>query len=216
MTPEGWVIDQQGDFITNSSAILMGLGREEAALLPLGGAGELLGGHKGYGLATMVEILSASLQSGSFLWALTGLDEKGNHKPFDLGHFFMAVDIEAYVPLDEFKRTTGEILRQLRSSRKMPGQPRIYTAGEKEYENEQRVQAQGVPVVPNLQRDIKIIQQELGLTGYDFPFKASPTKQRTLLSLASAVVILIRLTSVRIRRMDGMICSADPNWVIIW
>jgi L-2-hydroxycarboxylate dehydrogenase (NAD+) len=148
----------------------MGLGREEAALLPLGGAGELLGGHKGYGLATMVEILSASLQSGSFLWALTGLDEKGNHKPFDLGHFFMAVDIEAYVPLDEFKRTTGEILRQLRSSRKMPGQPRIYTAGEKEYENEQRVQAQGVPVVPNLQRDIKIIQQELGLTGYDFPF----------------------------------------------
>jgi LDH2 family malate/lactate/ureidoglycolate dehydrogenase len=169
-TPEGWVINQQGNFLTDSSAILMGLGREEAALLPLGGAGEMLGGHKGYGLATMVEILSASLQSGSFLWALTGLDEKGSHKPFDLGHFFMAVDIETFVPLDEFKRTTGEILRQLRSSRKMPGQPRIYTAGEKEFENEQRVRVQGVPVVPNLQHDMKIIQQELELSGYLFPF----------------------------------------------
>jgi L-2-hydroxycarboxylate dehydrogenase (NAD+) len=169
-TPEGWVIDQSGQFVTDSEGILKGLTQDKNSLLPLGGAGELLGGHKGYGLATMVEILSASLQSGVFLSALTGIDPQGKPTNFKVGHFFMAINIESFVDLDEFKKTTGTILRELRQSKKAPGQDRIYTAGEKEFENEIRVQATGIPIIPNLQKDIKMIQNELGLTQYVFPF----------------------------------------------
>jgi L-2-hydroxycarboxylate dehydrogenase (NAD+) len=170
MAHEGWVVDQQGKFITDPNVVLAGLGKDTAALLPLGGAGEELGGHKGYGLASMVEILSASLQGGAFLHGLMGFDEHGNRQPFKIGHFFMAINIESFTSLNEFKKTTGTILRELRNSQKAPGHERIYTAGEKEYEMEKYVREHGVPVIPNLQRDIKVIQQELKLTRYEFPF----------------------------------------------
>jgi len=169
-SPEGWVINKAGKFLTDPKEVLVGLGRDEAALLPLGGAGELLGGHKGYDLATIVEIFSASLQSGAFLQGLTGFDPQGNRQPFKVGHFFMAINIEAFVDISEFKRTTGNILRDLRNSHRAPGQKRIYTAGEKEYEMEKYIQKNGVKVVPNLQKEIKTMQQELGLSQYTFDF----------------------------------------------
>jgi LDH2 family malate/lactate/ureidoglycolate dehydrogenase len=58
----------------------------------------------------------------------------------------------------------------LRASHKAPGQERIYTAGEKEWEMEKRIRVEGVPVNPNLQKNLKIMQKELGLAQYDFPF----------------------------------------------
>lgn len=85
--PEGWVIDQEGKFVTDPAQILKNFDASTNALLPLGGAGELLGGHKGYGLATMVEILSASLQTGAFLYGLSGADASGNRIPYTVGHF---------------------------------------------------------------------------------------------------------------------------------
>jgi len=169
-TPEGWVIDQQGEPATDTVAILKGLEKDQFALLPLGGLGELLGGHKGYGLATMVEILCASLQDGAYLQDLKGFDEQGQRRPFMLGHFFLALDIEHFIPLERFKAITGDIVRRLRTSTKAPGQARIYTAGEKEWEMEKVVRERGVPVNAALQRNIKTMQQELGLTGYEFPF----------------------------------------------
>jgi L-2-hydroxycarboxylate dehydrogenase (NAD+) len=170
IAPEGWVIDQRSNPITDPHEVLVGLGQDTAALLPLGGAGELLAGYKGYGLATIVEIFSASLQTGAFLHGLTGLDEKGNHQPFKVGHFFMAINIEAFVDINEFKTTTGAILRELRASTRAPGCNRIYTAGEKEFEMEKYVQENGVLIVPVLQNEMKIMQRELGLARYNFPF----------------------------------------------
>jgi len=57
----------------------------------------------------------------------------GKKVPYRIGHFFIVMDINAFTDPEDFKKTTGNILRELRASRKMPGQPRIYTAGEKEY-----------------------------------------------------------------------------------
>jgi len=168
--PKGWIIDQDNQPLTDAKEILAGLTRGTAALLPLGGEGEQLGGHKGYGLATMVEVLSASLQTGSFLSGLTGISADGKPQPFRVGHFFMAINIEAFTTLEDFKSTTGQILRELRSSHKAPGHARIYTAGEKEYENEKIARAKGVPVVPNLQKDLIFLKKELGLDIYQFPF----------------------------------------------
>ncbi|HVN54021.1 MAG TPA: Ldh family oxidoreductase [Anaerolineaceae bacterium] len=166
----GWVINQVGQPATDADEILKGLNKDTHSLLPIGGYGEQFGGHKGYGLSTVVEILSASLQMGLFLHNLMGIDENGKARPHRIGHFFMAVNIENFLPLAEFRKTTGEILRELRSSRKAPGEKRIYTANEKEYENEFRVRREGVPIIADLQKDLIYLRNEAGLFQYQFPF----------------------------------------------
>ena len=166
----GWAVNLDGSPALDPEDVLAKLEDGKAALLPLGGAGETLGGHKGYGLAVMVEVMSSALQGGAFMYGLIGFDEHGGRRPYRVGHFFMAVDIEHFLPLDEFKKTTGAIMRQLRAAPRVPGEERIYTAGEKEAESERRVRAAGMPIVPNLQKEIKLIQSELGLHEYAFPF----------------------------------------------
>jgi L-2-hydroxycarboxylate dehydrogenase (NAD+) len=78
----------------------------------------------------------------------------------------MAMNIESFCALEDFKKTTGSILRELRAATLQPGCERIYTAGEKEFENERRVRQQGVVVVPNLLKDIRVIIEELGMEEY--------------------------------------------------
>ena len=84
-TPAGTVIGRDGSALTDSEYILKALTEGEAALAPLGGIGEELAGYKGYGYATVVEILSAALQGGSFLKALSGLSAGGERQPYHLG-----------------------------------------------------------------------------------------------------------------------------------
>lgn len=169
--PSGWVIDEEGHTRTDTHQILEDLVLGKAALTPLGGIGEELSGYKGYGYATIVEILSAALQGGQFLKALSGVDERGNKKPFGLGHFFIAIDVEAFIELDAFKKISGDILRELRNSKKMPGQERIYTAGEKEYLAYLERKSKGAPVNNALQQQIIQLKKELHLSQYTFSFE---------------------------------------------
>jgi LDH2 family malate/lactate/ureidoglycolate dehydrogenase len=167
---EGWIIDAEGNPLTDADRILKDLGVATAALLPLGGAGELMAGYKGYDLATMVEILSASLCGGKFLKDLLGFAEDGSPRPYMLGHFFLAINSEHFIPLDVSRRVTGHIMRALQNARKAPGQERIYVAGEKEHESEKRIRKQGVPVNPNLRRELQTMRDELNISGYEAYF----------------------------------------------
>ncbi len=169
-TPKGMVIGENGEAMTDSPQILKDLVSGKAALAPLGGIGEELGGYKGYGYATVIEVLSAALQAGSFLKMLTGIDVEGKKVPYRLGHFFIVIDPEAFLGLDSFKKTCGDILRQLRASKKAPGQERIYTAGEKEYHAWLERKDKGVPVGESVQKEIIEIRDKLGLP-YMFPFE---------------------------------------------
>ena len=169
-TPEGTVISENGEALTDSARILKDLVAGTAAFTPLGGIGEELAGYKGYGYATVVEILSAALSGGQFMKALSGVDENGKPKMYGLGHFFFVVDPEAFVGREEFKKTAGEICRALRASKKAPGESRIYTAGEKEYDIWQFRKDKGVPVGEGVQKDLTAIRDELGLD-YHFPFE---------------------------------------------
>ena len=165
--PAGWVIDNQGRPVTDPGQILEDLGRAQAALLPLGGAGELFAGYKGYGLATIVEILSASLSGGAFMKDLLGFAPDGSRRPFMLGHFFLAIDIQHFIPLEVSKRITGQIMRDLQAAQKVPDQERIYVAGEKEHEKEAIILEQGIPVNDNLRLELQTMRDELGIAGYD-------------------------------------------------
>jgi L-2-hydroxycarboxylate dehydrogenase (NAD+) len=164
---DGWVIGEDGNPMSDASEILDQLMQKKAALLPLGGSSEETGGHKGYGLSTIVEILSSSLQSGAFLFALSGFDAQGEETRFRVGHFFFAMNIENFLPIEDFKINIGGLLRDLRSVRKFPGKKRIFTAGEKEYEIEKIIRKQGVLINPNLLADLNYIDKLLELGEFE-------------------------------------------------
>ena len=168
-TPVGMVIGNDGLPKTDSDQILVDLTQGKAALAPLGGIGEELAGYKGYGYATVVEVLSAALQAGSFLKMLTGLDTEGNKKPYNLGHFFIAIDTEAFMGSESFKKTTGDILRQLRNSKLAPGENKIYTAGEKEYLSYLERKDKGIPLNKSVQEDFKKVIEMFNLD-IELPF----------------------------------------------
>ncbi|MCR5515921.1 MAG: Ldh family oxidoreductase [Lachnospira sp.] len=169
-TPAGMVIGKDGEAKTNSSEILVDLTKGEAALAPLGGIGEELAGYKGYGYATIVEILSAALASGNFLKALSGIDANGNKGPYHLGHFFIVINPDFFCGAEDFKKITTEILKELRASKKAPGQDRIYTAGEKEWLVWQERKEKGVPVGEAVQKEFIEIRDKYNLP-YTFPFE---------------------------------------------
>jgi len=164
---DGWVIDANGKSLTEPGTILDLLLKKKAALLPLGGINENSGSHKGYCLSTIVEILSSSLQSGAFLFGLSGYDEQGTETRFRVGHFFQAISIESFVEIDVFKENIGNLLRELRSVSKLPGQSRIFTAGEKEHENQLIIQKEGIPINPNLYADLKYIDDLLDIKKFN-------------------------------------------------
>jgi LDH2 family malate/lactate/ureidoglycolate dehydrogenase len=146
------------------------MNKDAAALLAIGGMGELLGGHKGYGLAAVVEVFSAAFQNGAFLSALHDTDAQGKTHPLQIGHFFLAIDVEHFLPLATFQGIVGNIMRELRASEKAPEQERIYTAGEKAYTNSLRVQAEGVEIAPGVQRALLRLREELQLEDFDLGF----------------------------------------------
>ena len=137
--------------------------------MPLGGLGEETAGFKGYGYATFVEILSAALQDGRYLKQLLGVED-GKPAPYRLGHFFLAIDIEHFVPLAVFRGIAGNITRALRGSEKAPGAERIYTAWEKEHERFLERSRAGVPLEPSVQAEMTAMRTELGLRGHSFPW----------------------------------------------
>jgi L-2-hydroxycarboxylate dehydrogenase (NAD+) len=167
--PQNTVINDKGEFITDPNQILLNMLQKKAALLPLGGKGEDTAGYKGYGYATIVELLSAALQDGIFLRDTIGIEENGQ-KRLKVGHFFLAINTEAFIGTEQFKKTAGNIMRGLRSAKLDPKEEKIYTAGEKEYLAENHRKKSGIPLNKSLQNDIKIMQEELGLMKYKFNF----------------------------------------------
>ena len=169
--PPGLVIGRDGQTKTDPEQILKELVSGAAALTPLGGIGEETGGHKGYGFATVVELLSAALQQGAFLHQLSGVNDDGSCRPYALGHFFLAIDIEHFGDLAAFQRTAGDILRALRASQKAPDAERIYTCGEKEHLAWLDRTEHGLLLDKTLRQQLITMRDEQGLTRHRFPFE---------------------------------------------
>lgn len=161
--PDGWVIGEDGKYRHDTKQVLVDLTKDLAALTPLGGLGEDLGGYKGYGNTLTVEILSTCLSQANFMKSLIGIDAAGKKCPIELGHSFMAIKIENFVDLDVFKKQIGDILRQLRASKKAPGAKRIYTPGEKEYETWLYRKDKGVPFNGPLKANFRDVKNKLGM-----------------------------------------------------
>ena len=94
----------------------------------LGGAGEELGGHKGYGLGLFVDVLCAGMSLGA--WSRDTFSANGA----GITHFFGAIRTDLFGDPSEIAAHVESILKQVRESAKAQGQDRIYIHGEKEAE----------------------------------------------------------------------------------
>ena len=134
----GWAIDAEGHPTTSAAEALKG------ALLPLGGFGVDNGGHKGYGLGLLVDILCGVLSGGAFGNTLP-LPSSGP-MPGSISHWFGAFRVDGFRDVDAFKADMDKELRAFKDSAKVPGQERIYVAGEIEFEKTAYNREHGVPV----------------------------------------------------------------------
>ena len=168
----GTVIDLDGNPVEGDSGEALKMIRQgTAALTTLGGIGEALGGYKGYGFALFVEFLSSILQDGMYGKDLDGKDADGNIRPYHLGHFFIAIDTDHFLGEEIARKKAGDIIRSMRASKKAPGEERIYTAGEKEYEIWMQRKDSGVPINESVQAEMNKVRDDLGLD-YKFPWEA--------------------------------------------
>ncbi len=168
----GTVIDLDGNPVEGDAGVALKKIRQgTAALTTLGGIGEALGGYKGYGFALFVEFLSSILQDGAYGKDLDGKDAEGNIRPYQLGHFFVAIDTEHFMGEEIARKKAGDILRSMRASKKAPGEDRIYTAGEKEYDIWMQRKDSGVPINESVQAEMNKVRDDLGLIQYTFPWE---------------------------------------------
>lgn len=162
--PLGWAIDSDGELTSDSHRALKELkSRAGAALLPLGGAGELFGGHKGYGLGVWVDIFSGLLSGAAFATLTYPAAADGKPLPANLGHFFGAWRIDSFRPVAEFKAEMDNLQRILRETPKAPGEGRIYIQGEKEHAALERNCREGVPLNAQVVRELEGLAREFGL-----------------------------------------------------
>jgi len=149
----GWAIDANGRETLDAQAALKG------ALLPLGGLGVDNGGHKGYGLGLLADILCGVLSGGMFGSALPGPGDGPVRGA--ISHWFAAFRVDGFRDVADFKRDMDIELRGFKNSAKAPGQDRIYVAGEIEHENTLAHRQNGVPVHVSVWDGLEKLAREL-------------------------------------------------------
>ena len=90
-------------------------------------------------------------------------DEHGNWLPSNVSHFFGAIRIDSFRPVEEFKASMDDMIQRLKSSPKVEGQDRIYIHGEKEFEIEELQTKAGISLHPKVFADLKKLSQELDI-----------------------------------------------------
>ncbi|HEY4027337.1 MAG TPA: Ldh family oxidoreductase [Candidatus Dormibacteraeota bacterium] len=158
--PEGWAIDVQGRPATDPQAIYDG-----GALLPVGSSREL-GGHKGYALAMMVDVLSAVLSGanwGPFAPAFAIDQTPSGSVGAGIGHFFGALRIDGFIEPDEFKRQVDHLVRTFRSTPPAPGTNGPLVPGDPEREAEAVRRRDGIPLIAPVVADLEALAAETGV-----------------------------------------------------
>ena len=162
--PLGWATDETGTPTDEPARVLENFKqRAGGGLLPLGGAGELLGGHKGYGLSLWVDVFCAILSGAAYADQVYPKAADGRPLPSRIGHFFGAWRVDAFRPVSEFKAAMDDLEHRLKNAPKAEGQTRIYVHGEKEYEEAERRSRDGIPLNPKVAADLRAIGEEVGV-----------------------------------------------------
>jgi LDH2 family malate/lactate/ureidoglycolate dehydrogenase len=158
--PVGWACDAAGNPTTDPTAARV--------LLPLGGTAAL-GGYKGAGLAMMVSILSGVLSGAWAPLACSLADSTQTQSQSDqydqptMGHFFAAVRIDAFQPLDRFRSAMDAMIDALHSAPLTDPSERICYAGEIEHETALEREKNGIPISDRLFVELRTLADRFHL-----------------------------------------------------
>lgn len=154
--PDGWIIDGNGEPSVLPGDIYKG------GLLPLGSTREM-GGHKGYCLAAMVDILTCVLSGanwGPFAPPFALFEEAPKESVGKgIGHFFGAMEIDGFEEVDVFKRRIDQWIEVFRKTKAAPGHEAVLIPGDPEHEAEKIRSRYGIPVIEAVVNDLKEISQ---------------------------------------------------------
>jgi LDH2 family malate/lactate/ureidoglycolate dehydrogenase len=159
--PIGWGIDNQGRNTTNPDDPVNG-----GCLLPLGSDRER-GGHKGYGLAVMVDVLCGVLSGanwGPFAPPFALRQEIPKRSVGKgIGHFFGAMRIDGFIDADDFKRQIDDYVRTFRATKPAPGTNGPLIPGDPERIAERERRKNGVPLIMPIVEDLRTISKQTGI-----------------------------------------------------
>lgn len=149
--PVGWAIDKDGRPTQEPEEALKG------TLLPMGGP-------KGYGLALVLDILCGVL-SGAAFGAHTGSLFGDLDRPQNIGHFMLALDVNSFRPLNEFKNTMDSLILSIKSSEPAEGFKELFLPGEIEYTKTEERAQKGIDLNPVVAQNLLNLARDLGLVG---------------------------------------------------
>ena len=146
--PDNWAVTEDGKPTTDVTEGMNGL------MLPFGG-------HKGYALSLMAEILTGVLGGGR---VADELGYYGNHEEnTGVSHFLGAIRIESFMPLEEFRDRVDAYVCRLKNCPKAEGAGEIFVPGERSFRTAKKRQAEGIPLHPSLAGNLAAVGREMGL-----------------------------------------------------
>lgn len=155
--PFGWAITKEGKPTDSAKEAI------EGSVLPIAG-------YKGYGLAVIIDLLSAVLAGAAFAKDIGRLDRPNNPQPEKIGHFLAVIDVAKFQPVAEFKETVDTYIQTMKNSNKIAGVKEIFLPGEIELIKTKERKEKGIPVEPTLAQAIVGLAKEIGLAGDNVTF----------------------------------------------
>jgi LDH2 family malate/lactate/ureidoglycolate dehydrogenase len=147
--PVGWMIDRDGKPLTDAKRA------DEGFLLPIGD-------YKGYGLSLMIGLLAGTLNGAAFgKEVIDFVKEPG--KTANTGHAVVALSIEAFAPVEDFKRQVDVAVRTMRGAQRLPGIERIWLPGEQSHHTRLERANSGVPMPKTLRASLDTTARDLGI-----------------------------------------------------
>ena len=147
--PEGWMIDRQGQSLTDPNK------SDQGFLMPIGGP-------KGYGLALMFGLLAGTLNGAAFGKDVVDFNSDFS-TPTNTGQFIVAIDIAAFGDVDTFKQNVDAVYRAMKASPTLPGYDEVLLPGEQSHKKRQDREQNGVPIHSGLLHSLNKTASELGV-----------------------------------------------------
>lgn len=147
--PLGWAIDKDGNPTTDAHAAL------EGSVLPMGGP-------KGYAISMFIDILAGVLTGAGFGKYVNNMYENWE-QPQNVGHLFIAVDINRFIPVDLFKARMDQYIREIKQEPKAPGVDEILIPGELEYRRTLERKENGIELPIKVVEELAGIGQSYGI-----------------------------------------------------
>jgi ureidoglycolate dehydrogenase (NAD+) len=147
--PDNWLVDAEGVPTTDPMVY-----PQAGALLPFAG-------HKGYGIALMIETLSAVLAGGAIMGTVGSWMDSDPSQPTGHGAAFLAIDVSAMAPLDVFKIRVDAVIREIRAAPKAKGADRIYVPGEMEWQKRRDALERGIALPDDVMASLRGLAHDL-------------------------------------------------------